>query len=215
MCGIAGIYNPNGVTTDPAVIRRMSRAIAHRGPDDAGYHLDVHAHLASRRLSIIDLDAGAQPIYSQDNNHAIVYNGEVYNFVALRQELRDRGFHFETHTDTEVILQAYRAWGPDCLQRFQGMFAFCILDVRRQELFLARDRLGIKPLVYSRLPDGTVVFWFRDQGPFAVSRHHQTPVSPGRRQPVDLRFQRGSAHVFRRHPTGAARAVAAGVGRRS
>lgn len=136
----------------------MSLSIAHRGPDEEGYHVDRHAHLASRRLSIIDLQTGSQPIYTGDRTRCIVYNGEIYNFQSLRQELISLGHVFQTRSDTEVILHAYSQWAEECLTRLNGMFALCIWDTRTRELFLARDRFGIKPLYVSELSDGTFLF---------------------------------------------------------
>jgi len=158
MCGIAGIYNKHGIPEDRTVIERMSLAIEHRGPDEEGFHLDNHVHLASRRLSIIDLSAGEQPIYNKDQSRCIVYNGEIYNYRNLKKELSSRGHVFKTNTDTEVVLLAYEEWGEKCLNRFKGMFSICIWDLRKKELFLARDRLGIKPFYFADLKNGTFVF---------------------------------------------------------
>jgi asparagine synthase (glutamine-hydrolysing) len=158
MCGIAGIFSLKGLSMDGDVIKKMSHTLVHRGPDDEGYHLDAHAHLAARRLSIIDLAGGTQPIQNRDGTLTIVYNGEVYNFREIRDELVQKGVPFATQTDTEVILHAYAQWGEDCLGRLRGMFAFCIWDSDKRELFLARDRMGIKPLYHSTLPDGTFLF---------------------------------------------------------
>lgn len=158
MCGIAGIYNSSGLPPDRSVIQAMSAAIAHRGPDQEGYHCDRHAHLACRRLSIIDLHSGDQPVYSTDRKLCIVFNGEIYNYRELRHELEGCGHLFHTHSDTEVALEAYREWGAACLNRFRGMFALCIWNREDRELFLARDRFGIKPLFITQLSDGTVLF---------------------------------------------------------
>ncbi|MEI6126453.1 MAG: asparagine synthase (glutamine-hydrolyzing) [Pseudomonadota bacterium] len=158
MCGIAGIYNKNGLSPERSAIEKMSRAIAHRGPDEEGYHVDRQVHLASRRLSIIDLHTGGQPVYTRDRARCIVYNGEIYNFKALRSELAALGHVFQTSSDTEVILHAYSQWGEECLSRLSGMFALCIWDAQAQELFLARDRFGIKPLYIAELSDGTLLF---------------------------------------------------------
>jgi glutamine phosphoribosylpyrophosphate amidotransferase len=118
MCGIAGTYNKNGIPEDRAVIERMSLAIEHRGPDEEGFHLDNHVHLASRRLSIIDLSAGEQPIYNKDHSRCIVYNGEIYNYQSLKKELSSRGHVFKTNTDTEVVLLAYEEWREKFLNWF-------------------------------------------------------------------------------------------------
>lgn len=159
MCGIAGIFATRDDETPPAeLLHRMTDAITHRGPDEAGHHLAPGIALGHRRLSIIDIAEGQQPMFSDDRNIAIVYNGEVYNFKALRSELETLGFAFKTHSDTEVILHAWQAWGSECVNRLRGMFAFAVWDQQRRQLFLARDRLGIKPLYYALLSNGHFVF---------------------------------------------------------
>ena len=132
MCGIAGIYHKEGLPSDREIIRKMSAAIAHRGPDEEGYHIDRTAHLTARRLSIIDLQAGAQPIYSPDKNLCIVFNGEIYNYRALRDELSSLGYVFQTRTDTEVVLAAYSMWGEACLNRLKVLPVFW-MPTKRQE----------------------------------------------------------------------------------
>lgn len=151
MCGIAGVFNyqeNEPVTVD--LLHSLSQAIAHRGPDDEGAYVDPRGGLglAFRRLSIVDLAGGAQPMASEDDRFHIVFNGEIYNHLAIRGELEARGRHFRTRSDTEAILQAFAEWGPDCVTRFQGMFAFAIWDRTHRRLFLARDRIGIKPLYF-------------------------------------------------------------------
>ena len=158
MCGIAGIYNRSRLNPDRDIIKRMSASITHRGPDSEGFHFDSHAHLACRRLSIIDLELGTQPIYNRDRSLCIVFNGEIYNYLELQKELSGMGYEFKTGTDTEVVLAAYSFWRHECLSRLKGMFAICIWDSFRRELFLVRDRFGIKPLYISELPDGTLLF---------------------------------------------------------
>ena len=159
MCGIAGIFATRGDETPPAdLLKRMTDAITHRGPDESGHHVEPGVALGHRRLSIIDIASGQQPLFNEDRSVAIVFNGEVYNFADLRPELEEQGFTFHTHSDTEVILRAWQAWGPACVQRLRGMFAFAIWDQARKQLFLARDRLGIKPLYYALLPNGHFVF---------------------------------------------------------
>jgi asparagine synthase (glutamine-hydrolysing) len=156
---MAGIFDTQSDTKpDEALIRRMTDAIVHRGPDEAGYHLGPGIALGHRRLSIIDIATGQQPLFNDDRSIAIVYNGEVYNFAELREELQELGFRFHTRSDTEVILHAWEAWSSACVDRLRGMFAFAIFDARRRQLFLARDRLGIKPLYYALLPNGHLVF---------------------------------------------------------
>lgn len=150
MCGIAGIFNLNGEPAPPVILKKMTDAIAHRGPDGEGHYTDRAVGLGHRRLAIIDLSpAGHQPMLSQDGQYALTYNGEIYNFQELRIELESLGHQFHSRTDSEVVIHAYMQWGADCLVRFNGMFAFAIWDKLKQELFLARDRYGIKPLYYA------------------------------------------------------------------
>jgi asparagine synthase (glutamine-hydrolysing) len=131
---------------------------SHRGPDEHGLHLEPGVALGHRRLSVIDLSTGQQPLFNEDATVAIVFNGEIYNFQSLVPELKALGHQFKTHSDTEVIVHAWEAWGPDCVQRLRGMFAFAIWDRHRQTLFLARDRMGVKPLHYGWLDDGSFIF---------------------------------------------------------
>jgi asparagine synthase (glutamine-hydrolysing) len=154
MCGIAGIVELGGGEPDQVLLERMSALLAHRGPDGSGMVVDGSVGLAHRRLAILDLsDEGCQPMTSADGERTIVFNGEVFNFFELRQELEAAGHAFRTGTDTEVVLAAYAEWGRDCLSRFNGMFAFAILDRWKGEVFLARDRIGVKPLYYARAGD--------------------------------------------------------------
>jgi len=150
MCGVVGIFHLDGQPVSPALLRRMTDAIAHRGPDGEGFYTDSFVGLGHRRLAIIDLSpSGHQPMITADRMYALTYNGEVYNFQELRAELESLGHQFRSRTDSEVVLHAYAEWGPACVERFNGMFAFAIWDRARQELFLARDRYGIKPLYYT------------------------------------------------------------------
>jgi asparagine synthase (glutamine-hydrolysing) len=149
MCGIAGILRVDGAVPGPELLRAMTTAIAHRGPDGDGFFADGPVGLGHRRLAIIDLVTGDQPMASDDGSVVLIFNGEIYNFRELRGELAARGAAFRTTSDTEVILRAYEAWGVDCLPRLRGMFAFAVWDKARRRLFLARDRVGIKPLVYA------------------------------------------------------------------
>jgi asparagine synthase (glutamine-hydrolysing) len=159
MCGIAGIMDSAGRRPiDSGLLRRMTDSIAHRGPDGSGFHLAPGIGIGHRRLAIIDVAGGQQPLFSEDNNVVVSFNGEIYNFKALAAELTDRGHRFRTHSDTEVIVHAWEEWGPDCLRRFRGMFAFALWDEREETLFLARDRLGKKPLYYAMLDDGRLLF---------------------------------------------------------
>jgi asparagine synthase (glutamine-hydrolysing) len=148
MCGIAGLVS---IESSEQPINRMIDALRHRGPDDWGVWRDEHCVLGHRRLAIIDLsEAGRNPLTNQNGRIWITFNGEIYNFQALRAELEELGYRFQTRTDTEVIVNAYEAWGVDCLRRLRGMFAFAIWDADRRRLFLARDRVGKKPLFYGQ-----------------------------------------------------------------
>ncbi|WP_174280563.1 asparagine synthase (glutamine-hydrolyzing), partial [Sphingomonas bacterium] len=159
MCGIAGLYYPASPRpVDPARLRGMIGALAHRGPDGEGMWTAPGVGFAHRRLSIIDVAGSPQPMRSADERIAVTYNGEIYNFAELRIELERGGAHFRTAGDTEVLIEGWRAWGPAMLERLHGMFAFAIHDVARQCLFLARDRLGVKPLHHVELSDGGLAF---------------------------------------------------------
>lgn len=150
MCGIAGVAFADGRPVDPALLQRMAGLLRHRGPDAEGLHRAPGVGLAHRRLAIIDREGGGQPMLDPSGRLVIVYNGEVYNFRELRAQLEERGHRFLTRTDTEVVLHAWQEWGVEALPRLNGMFALCVWDVARRELWLARDRLGIKPLYYAR-----------------------------------------------------------------
>jgi asparagine synthase (glutamine-hydrolysing) len=149
MCGISGIYNFGGAAVDLAHLQAMNDALAHRGPDGFGRYLQGPVGLGHRRLSIIDLEGGAQPLANEDDTVHVVFNGEIYNFIELRKTLEDAGHRFKTRSDTEVIVHAYEQWGADCVSHFNGIFAFALWDQNRQRLFLARDHLGVKPLYYT------------------------------------------------------------------
>lgn len=158
MCGIAGICHidrPDGVSLE--TIKNMTGTLHHRGPDEAGVYLDDRVGLGHARLSIIDLSSGVQPIHNEDKSMWIVYNGEVFNYVELKQTLQEKGHRFYTTSDTEVILHLYEEEGPDCLGKLNGQFGLAIWDSRKKELFLARDRLGIRPLYYT-IADQTLIF---------------------------------------------------------
>lgn len=159
MCGIAGIFHlETAKPVDPARVRLMTDAIAHRGPDGAGVWTAPGVGLGHRRLSIIDLGGGAQPMLTPDESLAVTFNGEIYNFAEVRRELEGKGHRFRTDSDTEVILHGYRQWGEACVNRFDGMFAFALFDRHANALWLVRDRLGVKPLHYAQVSDGSVIF---------------------------------------------------------
>jgi asparagine synthase (glutamine-hydrolysing) len=157
MCGIAGLIDHSGRETKPDIAALMSGAIAHRGPDGDGVLCKDNVAIAHRRLSIIDLEGGRQPMSTPDGQLHITYNGEIYNYQDLRRDLEKRGCRFRTNSDTEVVLYAYQEWGRTCVERFEGMFAFAVLDLRRREILLARDHFGIKPLLY-RVGPGSFAF---------------------------------------------------------
>src|SRR5690554_6757246 len=147
MCGIAGILNLDGAPVSPAVLQRMTDAIAHRGPDGDGHWIEGNMGLGHRRLAIIDPSpAGHQPMASSDHRYLLTYNGELYNFRELQAELETLGYWFRSRCDTEVVLNALVHWGPAALERFNGMFALALWDRKKRQLLLARDRYGIKPL---------------------------------------------------------------------
>lgn len=159
MCGIVGIFDltaKDEINRD--LLQTMNEIQFHRGPDEGGLYLEAGLGLGHRRLSIIDLSSGQQPMHSKDGNVILTYNGEVYNFPELRKELEALGYSFSTHCDTEVIIYAWQAWGEGCVDHLRGMFAFCLWDKAKQTLFLARDRLGIKPLFYSQTRKGHFIF---------------------------------------------------------
>ncbi|HYA89644.1 MAG TPA: asparagine synthase (glutamine-hydrolyzing), partial [archaeon] len=166
MCGICGAIGIEDKDTAEAVVRRMMAAIVHRGPDEEGIVVAPQVAAGIERLSIIDIAGGSQPMWNRANTLAVVFNGEIYNFRALREHLESLGHQFRTRSDTEVILQAYETWGPDCVSRLEGMFAFAVMEFPGgrescpARVFLARDRMGIKPLYYS-VQDG--VFYFASE----------------------------------------------------
>jgi asparagine synthase (glutamine-hydrolysing) len=157
MCGIAGKLTFDGAPVDPDLLAAMTDVVAHRGPDAGGYYFGDGIGLGHRRLSIIDLATGDQPLANEDETIWVVFNGEIYNFADVRAELEALGHCFRTHSDTEIIVHGYEEWGADCVQRFRGMFAFALWDSREERLLLVRDRLGVKPLYYAAI-DNAVVF---------------------------------------------------------
>ncbi len=158
MCGISGWYGPS----DKKLLRRMTSLLDHRGPDGEGFFVDKKVSLGHKRLSIIDLKTGQQPMYNDDKSIVVVFNGEIYNYKEIRKEL-EKKYHFKTKSDTEVIIRAYEEYGPECVQKFNGMFAFAIWDVKKNILFLARDRVGIKPLYYYQDQGKTKRFMFASE----------------------------------------------------
>ena len=159
MCGITGIFDTRAARAiERAVLHRMNESQHHRGPDEGSLHLEPGLGFGHRRLSIIDVATGQQPLFNEDGSVCVVFNGEIYNYQDLIPELQALGHIFHTKSDTECIVHAWESWGEDCVKRFRGMFAFALWDRNRGSLFLARDRLGVKPMFYAQLDDGHVVF---------------------------------------------------------
>ena len=159
MCGITGIFDTRGTRpVDRGVLQRMNDSQLHRGPDEGSLHIEPGLGFGHRRLSIIDIATGQQPLFNEDGSVVVVFNGEIYNYQDLIPELQALGHVFHTKSDTEVIVHAWEQWGEACVQRFRGMFAFTLWDRNRQTLFMARDRLGVKPMHYALLDDGTLLF---------------------------------------------------------
>jgi asparagine synthase (glutamine-hydrolysing) len=160
MCGIAGIFNPKEILSEeaPVACARMARAMAYRGPDEEGFFSDKHAELGHKRLSIIDLSSGQQPMRSMRRNHVVVFNGEIYNFQELRAGLEADGYTFRTRSDTEVLLVGYEKWGDLVVEKLRGMFAFALYDAEKRRLLAARDPIGKKPFYYHMTAEGTLYF---------------------------------------------------------
>lgn len=191
MCGICGFYNFHKPIHDASVLKKMTDTLQHRGPDGQGFFLNslhtsfpgtdnelhtiegnANVGLGHRRLSIIDLEGGHQPLCNEDGTVWVTYNGEIYNFQELKTELVARGHRFKTHCDTEVIVHGYEEWGEDCVKRFRGMFAFSIWNSANETLFMARDRLGIKPLYYF-IDSERIVFGSEIKAILAVGIFHE------------------------------------------
>ena len=178
MCGICGVAEAGSRAPDRGVLQRANDLIAHRGPDDEGYLLDGPVGLAMRRLAIIDLNTGQQPISYAEGRFWVVLNGEIYNYLELRKELEARGRTFKTKSDTEVILALYQEMGPRCVDKLRGMFAFAVWDKGERRLFVARDRIGKKPLVYAQRADGSIVFGSELRCLFALDPSLSREVDP-------------------------------------
>ena len=159
MCGITGIFDTRGQRPiERAVLHRMNESQHHRGPDEGSLHIEPGLGFGHRRLAIIDVSTGQQPLFNEDGSVVVVFNGEIYNYQQLIPELQALGHVFRTRSDTEVIVHAWESWGEACVGRFRGMFAFALWDRNRETLFLARDRLAVKPMYYAVLDDGCLVF---------------------------------------------------------
>jgi asparagine synthase (glutamine-hydrolysing) len=177
MCGIVGIFDLKSKRDiDRELLLQMRDQLIHRGPDEAGIYLEAGIGLAHRRLSIIDLSSGQQPLSVEEGLFTITFNGEIYNFMSVRQELQAKGHQFKTHSDTETILRAWIEWKDECVQHLRGMFAFAIWDKRSETLFCARDRLGVKPFLYTMTKDGYFLF---------ASEHKALLVNPAVERNID------------------------------
>jgi asparagine synthase (glutamine-hydrolysing) len=197
MCGIAGIVAVDRLDDEaPSRAIRMRDILAHRGPDESGLHCDGHAALAHRRLKIVDLTTGQQPLANEDESVWVIFNGEIYNHADLRRHLEARGHRYRTRSDTETIVHAYEEWGDECVHRFRGMFAFALWDARKRRLLLTRDRLGIKPLYWCRAKN-LLLFASEIKALLAsdlIEPDADTSVLP---ELLSTRYTSGSATAFR------------------
>ncbi len=197
MCGITGIYNRNGKNVDELSLKRMTAMLSHRGPDNEGFYKDRDIGLGHRRLSIIDLSESAkQPMSNENGSVWLVFNGCIYNYIELQSFLKSKGHIFKTKTDAEVILHAYEEFGVDCLQRFNGMFAIAIWDCKQKSLFLARDRIGIKPLYYSIGPD-KILFASEIKSILEYDNFKKTPELDAIYDYLSFQFSLGDATFFK------------------
>lgn len=177
MCGFCGIYDPDGKgEIDRSLVQQMTRLMAERGPDEEGTWFGDRLGLGHRRLTVIDLSAGEQPVFNEDSSILVVFNGEIFNYQSVRKDLERSGHVFRTHTDTEVIVHAYEQYGDRCVDHFRGMFAFALYDRKRGEIFLARDRLGVKPLYYAVANDK--LFFASEIKPLLLALDRPVKASP-------------------------------------
>lgn len=188
MCGFAAFFDADGVTPERAWLLGAAHAIRHRGPDDQGIFAEPHAGLAFRRLSIVDVASGHQPLSNEDGTVWIAFNGEIYDHTATRAELESKGHRYRTHSDTETIVHAYEEWGEDCLSHLHGMFGFAIWDRPRRRLFVARDRVGIKPVYWTRTASGSYVFASEIKALFSFPGVERRAHLPGLVQHLTLRY---------------------------
>lgn len=195
MCGLAGLHDPSGGTPDAATLAAATRAIRHRGPDDEGFHVEPGIGLAFRRLAIVDVETGHQPLSNENGTMWIAFNGEIYNHAELRRELEARGHRYRTHSDTETIVHGYEEWGPEVLHRLSGMFAFALWDRANRRLFLARDHVGIKPLYWTRAGECTA-FASEIKSLFAFPGVRREPRLDALVQHLTLRYAAAPATTF-------------------
>jgi len=198
MCGIAGFAAVDGLDRHAARARalRMRDIITHRGPDDAGLHEDGWVVLAHRRLSIVDLSTGQQPLSNEDGSVWVAFNGEIYNHADVRRQLEAFGHRYRTKSDTETIVHAYEQWGDDCVQHFRGMFAIALWDAPKRRLLLVRDRLGIKPLYWSRAGD-TLLFGSEIKALLASDLIPREPNTAALPELLSTRYLSGTETMFR------------------
>ena len=197
MCGIAGIVSSEQLGPDASVrALRMRDVLEHRGPDEAGLHADDRAVLAHRRLSIVDLGTGQQPLSNEDATIWVVFNGEIYNHADVRRDLEARGHQYRTKSDTETIVHAYEEWGEECVHRFRGMFAFAIWDAPKRRLLLVRDRLGIKPLYWTRAGD-QLLFGSEIKALLASGLVEPEAYEPALPEALSTRYVSGAETMFR------------------
>jgi asparagine synthase (glutamine-hydrolysing) len=212
MCGIVGLFDTRGKREiDQHLLGRMNQTQIHRGPDEGEIYTEPGIGFGHRRLSIMDVSSGQQPLFNEDGSVVVVFNGEIYNFQELAKELAAAGHIFRTHCDTEVIVHAWEEWGERCVDRFRGMFAFGLWDRNQETLFLARDRLGIKPLYYSLLADGTFIFaselkallmhpdFMRDMDPHAIEDYFAYGYVPEPKTIFRQAFKLSPAHILKLH----------------
>lgn len=212
MCGIVGLFDIHGKREiDKNLLGRMNQTLFHRGPDEGELHTEPGLGLGHRRLSIIDISDGHQPLFNEDGSVVVVFNGEIYNFQELANELTKLGHKFRTHSDTEVIVHAWEEWGEKCVDHFRGMFAFGLWDRNQETLFLARDRLGIKPLYYASLADGTFIFaselkgllahstLSREMDPYAIEEYFSFGYIPEPRTIFKQAFKLSPGHSLTLH----------------
>jgi asparagine synthase (glutamine-hydrolysing) len=195
MCGFAVWFDPAGSSPDPGFLAAAAGTLAHRGPDDAAFHVEPGLGLAFRRLSIVDVAGGAQPLGNEDGTVWIAYNGEIYNHESLRTQLEAKGHRYRTHSDTESIVHAYEEWGDACVERLRGMFAFALWDRRRRRLLLARDRVGIKPLYFTRA-GGALVCASEIKALFAFPGVQRAVRIPAVVEHLTLRYVASPATLF-------------------
>lgn len=214
MCGIAGITKLNGDAADPAAVMAMVSMLQHRGPDDSNVWTSGGVALGHARLSIIDLAGGAQPMSNGDGTIWITFNGEIFNYIELREDLSKKGHIFLTRSDTEVILAAYREYGEDCVHRFNGQWAFALWDAPERKLFLSQDRLGVRPLFYTSTPK-CFAFASEAKALFACTEI-SPPARPARPTPdFYLLGDAASAHRLQEHLAAAAGLLTHGQGRQA